>query len=69
MKQRHYFQCQKCGCVHYIETEYNIDGEMYEQLMCMECGEVSSHLWVGNDPNDLYDLYNPNLDERFFIYN
>ena len=31
MKQKSFFQCQECGSVHYIETEYNIDGEMYEQ--------------------------------------
>lgn len=68
MKQKSFFQCQECGSVHCIETEYNIDGEMYERLMCMECGKISNHLWVGNDPNDFYDLYNSNLDERFFIY-
>lgn len=68
MKEKNFFQCQECGCVHYIETEYDIDNEMYEQLICVKCNKRATHLWVGNDPNDFYELYNPNLDERFFIY-
>ena len=68
MKQKAYFQCQECGCVHYIETIYDIDKEMYEQLICIKCGKIATHLWVGNDPTDFY-LYADNyLDERYFIY-
>ena len=68
MRQKQFFQCQECGCVHHIKMEYDIDKETYEQLTCVKCGKTATHLWVGNDPMDFYDLYNPNLDERFFIY-
>ena len=68
MKQKQYYQCQECGCVHYIETVYNIEKDMYEQRTCIKCGKTTTHLWVGNDPTDFYELYNPNLDVRFFIY-
>lgn len=68
MRKRSYYQCQECGCVHYIEEIYDIEQDMYEQRICIKCGKVATHLWVGNDPEDFYILYNPNLDERFFIY-
>lgn len=68
MRQKQYFQCVTCGHVHYIEGSYNIDRGMYEQMWCSKCGGESDHLWVGNEPEDIY-LYGDNsLDKRFFIY-
>lgn len=68
MRQKQFFQCQECGCVHYIEMEYNIDEEMYIERICVKCGKPATHLWVGNDPSDYYLYADVYLDERYFIY-
>lgn len=67
MKTGAYFQCCDCGAIHYIECPYN-EEDMYNTFWCEECEEESKHLWIGNSIEDRYLYYNPNLDERFFIY-
>lgn len=67
MKTGTYFQCTKCGAIHYIDYPYNTE-ELYSTLWCEECEDESNHLCVGNNILSYYESYDPHLDERFFIY-
>jgi hypothetical protein len=67
MKVGAYFQCTKCGAIHYIEYPYKAE-ELYSSLWCEECEKDSRHLWVGNDICDKYLYYDITMDERYFLY-
>lgn len=64
-----YWQCSICGKVHYIEKAHKIDSNnIYEKVYCTHCEDYTDQLWCGENILDFYELYNWNLDERFFIY-
>lgn len=67
MKTGAYFQCAKCGAVHYIDYPYKKDA-LYNTFWCEECEEEVNHLYVGNDILDYYLYYDVTKDKRFFIY-
>lgn len=68
MDQKHYFQCQQCGAIHCVIESYDLNEDIYEKFWCEKCKRISSHLWVGNEPEDKYLYGNNYLDERYFIY-
>ena len=68
--KRAQFQCMQCGHLHWIEDPPNIDeDELYTKIECKSCKQTVNHLWVGNQPEDLYLYYDVSKDERFYNYN
>lgn len=62
-----YLQCCNCGKI-YKTYEYVDIESIYIDSYC-PCCEHFFALNCGTNKNDIYNLYNFNLDERFFIYN
>jgi len=67
MKQG-YVQCQECGSVHLEKMAFDIE-ELYVQIKCPRCRGVTKHIWVGDDPEDVYYAGDITLDERYYNYN
>lgn len=67
MKQKNYWQCTKCGSIHYIEYPYRTE-ELYSSVWCEECEEKTSQLWIGNNLDDKYIYWDINNDPRYFLY-
>jgi rubredoxin len=67
MGDKNSFQCQTCGYIHKNQAPHNIE-ELYTSMICPRCRGETLHLWVGNSPDDLYMLYNPVADSRFYKY-
>jgi len=67
MGDKNSFQCQACGYIHKNQTPHDIE-ELYTSMICPRCRGETLHLWVGNSPDDLYMLYNPVADSRFYKY-
>lgn len=66
---KHYFQCAKCGKIHQVEMEYNIDSEeTYSILYCEQCEDETRQLWCGENPEDRYIYYDFNNDPRYYLY-
>lgn len=65
-KVRSLIQCTTCGRVHDSRSEYPIE-ELYVEDYCPDCGSYIG-LNLGDNKENLYELYDANLDERFFIY-
>ena len=61
------FQCQQCGYIHKEKTQHDIE-KLYTSMICPRCRGETLHLWVGNNLDDLYMLYNPMVDSRFYQY-
>ena len=63
----HYFQCQICGEIHQVDDKYKPkEGEIYSSLWCNRCGKTVLQLYCGTDENDIYILYNLNVDSRYY---
>ena len=66
-KQKAQYQCMNCGHLHWIEDPPNIDeDELYIRMKCESCKKTANHLWVGEDPSDLYLYYDLNKDSRYY---
>ena len=63
----HYYQCNYCGEIHASRLRYSTEDEFVD-LWCDQCETETPQLYVGKDLLEKYELYNPNLDARFFIY-
>jgi Zn finger protein HypA/HybF involved in hydrogenase expression len=68
MGDKNYFQCQSCGHIHREKVEFDIE-DLYTSIICPRCRGETSHLWVGQKLDDLYMLYNPMVDPRFYNAN
>lgn len=69
MKERHYFQCIECGQIHHIDIKYNINlDETYKTLYCEECESNTTHLWVGENPEDRFIYMDINVDPSYYLY-
>ena len=66
IESRTFVQCCHCGKVYSIELIDNLE-DIYINSYCASCGYHKA-LNCGEDKNDLYNLYNPLIDDRFFIY-
>ena len=63
----YYFQCQRCGRIHKEKIRINIDDdELFLKMECKHCRDDTEHLWVGETEIDIYQLYNSNIDPRFY---
>ena len=66
-RQSTFVQCQSCGEIYQIAGNISIEKSII-QSMCPRCGEYVG-LNCGDNENDIYLYMNPNLDERYYIYN
>lgn len=65
-KKRTWIQCQNCGALYQIQQKLPVDA-FYIDTECPECGyEVG--LNCGENEEDVYELMNINLDDRFYRY-
>ena len=69
MVKEQWYQCQECGSLHREKKRFDIEDDMYIQLKCPNCRGDTSHIWVGEDPKDVYLYGNSNLDSRYYNYN
>jgi phage FluMu protein Com len=66
---RHNYQCVHCGKIQYIQEDVgSIKDFIYYEVYCPHCKTATSHLDIGNDTLDKYELYDYTLDERYFKY-
>lgn len=61
-----WIQCAHCGHIYYIEKSVP-ESKLYIQSECARCG-CNKGLNCGSNEDEIYDFYNPNLDERYFEY-
>mgnify|MGYP003316797488 CR=1 FL=1 len=57
-------QCQTCGKIYQVPREISIE-ELYIITRCSTCG-VTKSLNLGRNKDDIYDLYDINLDPRYY---
>ena len=61
------FQCNCCGSIHKASSKYKPKGdEIYRRLWCDKCGEYTWQLYCGDNEDDLYELYDINIDPRIY---
>lgn len=66
MRGKTYVQCQNCGKVYKFPRIVARD-KLYVQSYCPECGAETA-LNLGNKEEDIYELYNVNIDPRYYEY-
>ena len=60
-----YYQCTHCGAIVPFERELKLEDDIYADLYCDKCGQ-SRTLYLGDNKEDLYMLYDVTLDERYY---
>ena len=62
-----FYQCTQCGTVHKIEEDkIKITDDLYSSVWCPHCRDTTKQLWVGSNPEDIIELYDVVLDERYY---
>ena len=61
-----YVQCQTCGKIFQVPYQVDID-KLYITAECSNCGEATG-LNLGGNEEEVYELYNVNVDPRLYIY-
>ena len=69
MNNKHRYQCQVCGKLQWSEIPFYIEDELFTNLKCGHCKRETNHLYVGDDGLDLYEMYNINVDPKYYQYN
>ena len=69
MSRDGWFQCSQCGFLHPAEVLFNIEEDLYVQIQCEHCKKMTPHLWVGDNPEDVYFYGDITLDSRYYKYN
>lgn len=64
-EDRSYLQCTNCGKVFQVDRRFP-EGTLYIYRYCPRCGDFEKTLWVGKDILDIYELYDPVCDERYY---
>lgn len=64
-----WYQCQICGFLHQENRCFNIEDNLFVKMKCKHCRGDTKHIWVGDNPEDVYIYGNSNLDIRYFQYN
>lgn len=59
-------QCSKCGEIHETQ-QFFLNDDTYVDDICPKCGN-NRGLFVGNNISDMYELYDVNVDPRFYNY-
>lgn len=66
-RDKEIFQCCCCGKIHKVDEKYKPgDDDIYEILWCPKCKEHTKQLYCGDDESEIYELYNVNLDSRYY---
>ena len=60
------YQCQSCGNLMWSREPFDIEKNMFKEMYCKKCHDETSHLWVGDREEDLYIMYNLNVDPKYF---
>ena len=68
MKRAVWVQCQSCGKLHKETIQYNIEDDFYIKVHCLGCRDDTTHLICSEDESEIYDLYNLNVDPRYYNY-
>lgn len=66
--KQEWFQCTTCGNIHkdYSDEVINLKNRVYYATVCSHCRGVTKHLWVGDREDEIYALYDPVLDSRYY---
>lgn len=67
MKGKVWLQCQECGRLHKKEVQNNIE-DIYIEVQCPKCRNTTTHLVCSEDESEIYNLYNLNIDPRYYNY-
>lgn len=66
-KDKEIFQCSCCGNISKVDSKYKPRGDIiYVPLWCEKCEGYTKQLHCGDDENDLYMLYDNNVDSRMY---
>ncbi len=66
-RDKEIFQCSCCGNIHKVDEKYKPRGDdIYVQLWCEKCKEHTQQLYCGDNIDDLYMLYDINIDPRMY---
>ena len=68
-KRQHQYQCQECGSLQWSKVPFSIESDIFVKMKCGHCKNETNHLFVGENPEDVYLYGNVNLDERYYKYN
>ena len=60
-------QCTHCGEIYHIDVRVSID-KLHVECYCPKCREHTRAINCGNNKDDVYALYDPILDERYYKY-
>lgn len=60
------YQCQKCGSVIKAKEPFSIENDLFVKMKCKHCGEETLHLWVGENELDYYELFNVNVEPKYY---
>lgn len=66
LEGRTFLQCTNCGKIYRVNERISIE-TVYVDKYCPHCGHKRA-LNCGENEDDLYTLYNPGLDERYYNY-
>lgn len=61
-----YIQCMGCGRIHMVRQHVPIE-HLYVKMTCPKCGHAVG-LNCGSNEDDLYALYDVNMDPRYYKY-
>lgn len=66
--KQEWFQCTTCGNIHkdYTDEIINLKNGVYYATVCQSCRGVTRHLWVGENEDEIYELYDSTLDSRYY---
>lgn len=65
-EDRTYLQCTCCGKIYDVKRKFKTE-TLYVSQYCHHCGHDRA-LVVGDNEDDIYALYDPVLDERYYSY-
>lgn len=60
-------QCRNCGTIYKANTYISTD-LLYCNNICNQCKKMTNNLVLSSDPEDIYLLYDPVDDPRFYEY-
>ena len=69
MNRGQWFQCQSCGALHKVNIRFDIEDDLFVVTECERCRDDTTHIWVGDNPEDAYIYGNLNVDPRYYKYN
>lgn len=65
-RDKEIFQCS-CGYIHKVDEKYKPRGDdIYTTLFCPKCKDYTRQLYCGDSVDDLYMLYDANIDPRIY---